>query len=174
MDSFVCDQCGKGFARARSYTRRHRFCSRQCSLAWGRLNRPHPNAAKDRCVHGHLYTPENTGTAPDRRRRCLTCLSERQRKYVESHSDRVSAARHRRWERERVRVLPESRARNDRSRESARRHGLMWTGPELEVASREDLSAAQVAAMLGRTLRAVQTMRERMRKEPTLQQLASV
>ena len=33
----------------------------------------------------------------------------------------------------------------------------MWTGPELEVASRDDLTAEQIALMLGRTYAAVGT-----------------
>lgn len=54
----------------------------------------------------------------------------------------------------------------------AKRHNAQWTGPELEIAAREDLSASQVAEMLGRTLWAVMTMRKRMRVEPSQQWLA--
>jgi hypothetical protein len=62
-------------------------------------------------------------------------------------------------------------AQNDKSRETAARHNQWWTGTELEIASREDLTAAQVAAMLGRTLRSVSEARARMRDDPRLRML---
>lgn len=55
---------------------------------------------------------------------------------------------------------------NTALRAAARRHGNQWTGPELELASREDLSSRQVGEMIGRTLWAVATMRRRLTKEP--------
>jgi hypothetical protein len=58
--------------------------------------------------------------------------------------------------------------------DTARRHGRMWTGPELEVASRDDLTAEQAAVMLGRTLFAVETARRRLRQEPRYQSLAGL
>lgn len=48
---------------------------------------------------------------------------------------------------------------NDKLRDTASRHGQQWTGPELEIATRRDLSAAQVAKMLGRTLYGVKHQR---------------
>jgi hypothetical protein len=57
---------------------------------------------------------------------------------------------------------------------SARRHYAQWTGPELELASRRDLSTRQVAQMIGRTYWAVQTMRAALSKEPALDQVAGV
>lgn len=64
------------------------------------------------------------------------------------------------------------RSTNGRLLESARRHNAQWTGPELELALRSDLSARQVAEMIGRTLWAVSTMRRRLRKEPMLDHIA--
>lgn len=55
------------------------------------------------------------------------------------------------------------KARNDKSRQEADRWGYLWTGPELEVISREDLTAPQAAAMLGRTIAAVTNQRKRLR-----------
>jgi hypothetical protein len=51
--------------------------------------------------------------------------------------------------------------RNDASRLSAGRNGYEWTGPELELASRADLTAREVAAALGRTVAAVAAIRQR-------------
>ena len=42
------------------------------------------------------------------------------------------------------------------------RHWQRWTGPELEMAARRDLTAAQVAALIGRSLRSVTCMRQRL------------
>ena len=47
----------------------------------------------------------------------------------------------------------------------AKRHGDQWTGPELEIASRKDLTARQVAFMLGRSLSAVRNVRDRLRND---------
>lgn len=47
---------------------------------------------------------------------------------------------------------------------TAVRYGLQWTGPELEIADRDDLTTAQKAAMLGRSAAAVQEKRKRIRR----------
>lgn len=57
---------------------------------------------------------------------------------------------------------------------AATRHYREWTGPELEVAARTDLSARQVALMLGRTLSAVKNIRRRLRDDPKTINLAGV
>lgn len=56
----------------------------------------------------------------------------------------------------------------------AHRHGAQWTGPELELASRRDLSTLDVAHMIGRSYWAVETMRRDLGKEPALAQVAGV
>lgn len=56
-------------------------------------------------------------------------------------------------------ALARSKAENDRARDHAWRNGEQWTGPELELVAREDLSVKQVAAMIGRTPYAVSTRR---------------
>lgn len=55
---------------------------------------------------------------------------------------------------------------NDELRGEAHRHGQEWTGPELEIALREDLSAQEVAILLGRSLAAVNMARYRARRFP--------
>lgn len=56
----------------------------------------------------------------------------------------------------------------------AKNNRKQWTGPELELASREDLSASQVASKLGRTLYAVKHMRRKLRDDPRKVLLAGV
>jgi hypothetical protein len=46
---------------------------------------------------------------------------------------------------------PRMKAINDESLAGARRRGYQWTGPELEVLSRRDLTNREVAEMLGRS-----------------------
>lgn len=59
-----------------------------------------------------------------------------------------------------------------RTLDVAARNGHQWTGPELEIASRADLTPEQAALMLGRTHRAVETVRTRMkRQEPKIMRL---
>lgn len=50
--------------------------------------------------------------------------------------------------------------------EQAKRHGQQWTGPELEVAARDDLSLVEIATLLGRTLGAVRQVRQRLKDDP--------
>lgn len=59
------------------------------------------------------------------------------------------------------------------TQDQARNWGKQWTGPELEIALREDLTAVQAALMLGRTARAVRSQRS-LRKDPRKDRLAGV
>lgn len=54
-------------------------------------------------------------------------------------------------------------------RTKATRRGYGWTGPELELAARADLSATTVAAMIGRTVHAVKHARRGLRVDPRKQ-----
>lgn len=56
----------------------------------------------------------------------------------------------------------------------AHRSGYVWTGPELEIVGRKDLSALDAALMLGRTYAAVSTARARLREDPRFQFLAGL
>lgn len=60
---------------------------------------------------------------------------------------------------------------NDGTRDHASRHRLRWTGAEMEIATRVDLTAAQAAGILGRTLMAVHSLRQRCAKEPKWRQM---
>lgn len=58
--------------------------------------------------------------------------------------------------------------------EKASRYGYPWTGPELELAARTDLSARQIALMIGRTHNSVESMRQALRHEPKFINLAGL
>jgi uncharacterized protein YfaS (alpha-2-macroglobulin family) len=59
------------------------------------------------------------------------------------------------------------------SLDTATRYGYQWTGPELEIVCRDDLTAAEMAALLGRTVAAVSTKRKRIHQaEPAPSWLA--
>jgi len=66
------------------------------------------------------------------------------------------------------------RERNDLARRRAGRHHYQWTGPELEVASREDLTMAEIATLLGRTIYAVRHKRRALRIDPRAINLAGI
>jgi hypothetical protein len=57
---------------------------------------------------------------------------------------------------------------------TAQRQGYVWTGPELEVAARTDLTVEQAALMLGRTYNAVASARARIRTDPRYDRLAGL
>jgi hypothetical protein len=61
-----------------------------------------------------------------------------------------------------------------RQLERATRYRYPWTGPELELAARPDLSHAQVAEMIGRTGAAVKHMRRKLQYDPKIINLAGV
>lgn len=99
---------------------------------------------------------------------------------------RCRVARVKRYQRNREKVDEEFRRklrkRVDRNRkqansltlDTAHNHGKMWTGPELEIVARDDLSARQVAVMLGRTLYAVKHARQALKDDPRKIKLAQV
>lgn len=49
-----------------------------------------------------------------------------------------------------------------------------WTGPELEVAARDDLTTLEVAKLLGRTYSGVKGMRAKLLRDPRKQALAGL
>lgn len=50
--------------------------------------------------------------------------------------------------------------------EKAKRHSMQWTGPELELASRNDLTVREIALMLGRSYASVHNMRKKLKSDP--------
>lgn len=98
--------------------------------------------------------------------RCKSCVSQRQ---LERYKTDPSTNRQ----------AKESGARYIRSRQSqslehAHNRYKEWTGPELEVLLRPDLTATEVALTLNRTLSAVYTMRQACKRDPRKKALAGV
>lgn len=54
------------------------------------------------------------------------------------------------------------------------RSRVEWTSSEMELAARKDLGAREVAALLGRSSRAVEAMRHKIRHDPRKARLADV
>lgn len=102
--------------------------------------------------------------------RCVIC--------TKAHSARILPAvlRYQEANREKVNRRNKTRRHVEQARtlETASRHGFQWTGPELELAARRDLTAAQVAVMIGRTRDAVQNMRKSLKTEPKIINLAGL
>lgn len=55
---------------------------------------------------------------------------------------------------------------NAESLATAYRNGQEWTGPEIEMVMRADLTAREVAPLIGRTVAAVKLMRHHCRVDP--------
>lgn len=70
------------------------------------------------------------------------------------------------------RTVHRSNAKNSRSQEWAVKRGQQWTGPELEIALRDDLTAVEAAKILGRSFSAIQHARARSRRDPRYIKLA--
>ena len=71
----------------------------------------------------------------------------------------------------RSRIYANLQRRHAHAIEGAVNHGKVWTGAEMEVASRPDLTDSDVAEMLGRSIWAVINVRQRMRSEPKYQRV---
>lgn len=62
----------------------------------------------------------------------------------------------------------------DATRPFAHRSGFQWTGPEIELALRDDLPISAIARMIGRSYSAVATMRMQAKADPRYARLAGV
>lgn len=163
-DEHVCQYCASTFTRPPHRGRVHKYCSRSCAGAA-------VNGRKDTCAQGHQFTPENTIRLKDRRR-CRTCHQTVQRrrtsteKYRERRRSKYPLSTRKYSPSTRDRDAKRVRSANAQSRSRAHRHGYEWTGPELEVAGRTDLTAKQAATILGRTIAAVNTARAKLKDHP--------
>jgi len=110
--------------------------------------------------------------------RCESC-KKAYRSWRREHRDTLAAERGTRWWEKRdgsrpARVKRIAARRQGATLEQATRHRFQWTGPELELASRPDLTAVEVAQLLGRSYSAVKTMRSRLKKDPKIVTLAGL
>jgi hypothetical protein len=105
----------------------------------------------------HDWTPENVTTEKSGRRRCIACHRAAQARFAREHGATPTGRRA---------VQERAARRQARTVESARNWGKEWTGPELEVLARGDLTRAQKALLLGRTYNAVANMLRRVCVDP--------
>jgi hypothetical protein len=85
------------------------------------------------------------------------------KQYHVTHPEEAAEAAHRKveeWQRQTL--------------EGATRYGLQWTGPELEVAARTDLTAREAALLIGRTYASVKNMRRKLAGDPKTINLAGI
>lgn len=75
---------------------------------------------------------------------------------------------------DRVRSSQSQRQSQAVSLQSARRRGFVWTGPDMELVMRDDLTLAELASMLGRTYASVAAMRTKVRHDPKCAKVAGV
>jgi len=112
--------------------------------------------------------------------RCETCtaavagrdLRHYYRRYRESPKGRATQRRYRKTPKSLATQRVVRARRQARTLEGARRYRYAWTGPELEIAARDDLTIKQIALMLGRTYNAVRWARQCLERDPRKQFLA--
>lgn len=111
--------------------------------------------------------------------RCQACKradAEKNLRYFASNPDRYRENKRRasrqHYRRHDAKAL--SREQQQVTRDKAWRNHFQWTGPELEIALREDLTSYEAALMLGRTRNAVQAQRELHEVDPRKRALAGL
>lgn len=113
--------------------------------------------------HGTRYSYRKRGCRCDQ---CRKWKRERDQRYRARNPEQAKK-QSRRWrdahpEEQQALTRRNTKKLNDELRETAERHRLEWTGVELEIATRPDLTSRQVAEILHRTLSAVRNMRRRL------------
>lgn len=113
--------------------------------------------------------------------RCESCKSaqaERHARWVDRDPARARALRAKvsrdAYARDPISSKARRRALQQDSVEAATRSHYQWTGPELEIALRTDLTAHEAALMLGRTYAAVEAQRQLHKVDPRKQNLAGL
>lgn len=134
------------------------------------------------------YCSDDCRTAAKREQNHQRYLANRDEALARSRAWReANPERYRQWHEEysrgryltkkpaiRQQIMAQYRADQAETLPQARRYGYMWTGPELELASRDDLTSKQVALMTGRTLSAVVNVRHRLSTDPRKISLAGL
>lgn len=156
-DPRQCLECDTQFIPQRA---KAVYCSRLCAAAHARAQgrRPWHIGARtvlalscDECLQ--LLPPDAFDVLTDgyRRKRCRECVMRLKTPAQRERRRAMSAA---------------ADAQTQRTTHPADHRGEQWTGPDLELALREDLTARQVALLIGRTYYAVQTARHKARTDP--------
>jgi len=155
-----CDHCGSTFTRGMPW---QRFCSTNCKKNYAYHHSQAADASPRECIEcGATFIPWNP--------RCKLC------------GDPCRRARRSRLRAEWQSTLPRgyrnsdlqeaAKRQHDRSLDRARNHGNNWTGPELELVARGDLTTEELTIALGRTSYAIHSARRLLRVDPRKQALA--
>lgn len=102
---------------------------------------------------------------------CMAAIAEKDRRpywrrYRKSPKGSATQRRYRKTPKSAASQRAVYAGKQARTLDNARRHYYVWTGPELEIASRDDLSITQIALMLGRTYNAVVYARRCIERDP--------
>lgn len=110
--------------------------------------------------------------------RCADCKEAKRTytsRWLDAHPGKAAEYRRRSLTPERARQYRRAqKTRLDAIADRATRRGYEWTGPELEIASRADLSHSEVALMLKRTYAGVVEKRKQLRVDPRAAALAGI
>lgn len=101
---------------------------------------------------------------------CRHCQSVNLREWSERNPGKLKMSRRKNPEVTRRWLVEQQRE----TSEDARNHKKEWTGPELEIAARDDLSTREAAEKLGRTYISVETMRRKLKRDPRKARLAGL
>lgn len=157
----TCESCGVEFGPSTwdygALWGRRRYCTIRCSAVVNSAIRV-----------ANLNDPAVVGARSLLARTCLKCGVFLQASDFDSSSSDGGHVRNCR-----SCCLKRFRALNEATRGRSK-HGYQWTGPELEIASRSDLSVNEAAEMLGRSLAAVANARARVRHDPKTTQVVGL
>lgn len=157
-----CELCGSSFTPAMPW---QKFCSAACKKRYGRQHGPSRGEQASHCVEcGAAFSRSNP--------RQILCSKACRRVRL----SRTKAA----WQASlpagyRSADMRQALKRQyDRSIDGARNHGKEWTGPELELVARGDMTREELMIALGRTSYAINSARHLLRVDPRKQRLAGV
>jgi len=103
---------------------------------------------------------------------CSRCKAEWRSRYQKRRAETDEEYRRRRADWMRRSAVGYQRRQQQQTVEAASRKGYEWTGPELELLTRRDLTTRQIAEMTRRTYAAVAHARHRVRHDPKFARMA--
>lgn len=138
----------------------------QCRAENTRVKRRAKNRNKERLERGEVEIEHGRNGYVNWLCRCAACLEGEYNARVP-----LSARRVQKKKASEARLYMERR---NRTADRAKRQRQQWTGPELEIASRTDLSITEIALLLGRTYSAVVNVRVKLKRDPKSIRVAGI
>lgn len=176
----TCTKCGetKPNEEFRARRRTCKACYRMAQRAlMRRWREEQPEAARAAARRYREKHPEKLREAGRRYREERPEVRRRYREKYRAEDPEKYRALERRHREKYLEKYPEKKRAADHrdqaaSLATARNHGKEWTGPELELAADQSRTALEVALALGRTFRAVRTMRSKIHADPRKARMA--